>query len=205
MKQRLARAGRFIGEIVKKIPGVSAPGPARRLLVIAGAGAAALALALLVVEPLVAREMVAREQIERSRRTLARIKVAIQNRPAWEAETEALSSQLEEIKPRLLKGETPQLLAASLQELVKETARQSQVGITNLRAEKPRQVESLWEVPVTAQCTGNLAQIRQFLILLELGKTALGIPEMTLRLASRSQPGVVQAELLVTGYSLAEP
>lgn len=205
MKQFLARVARQIAEFVRKIPGVSAPGPARRLLIILGASAAALVISLTVIEPLVAREIAVREQIERSRRTLARIKIAVQNRPAWEAETEALSSQLEEIKPRLLKGETPQLLAASLQELVKETARQSQVGITNLRAEKPRQVESLWEVPVTAQCTGNLAQLRQFLILLELGKTILGIPEMTLRLVNRSQPGVVQAELLVTGYSLAQP
>lgn len=205
MKPQIIRAVQLIREFLVKIPGVDAPGPARRLLIIVGAGAVALVIALTVVEPLVARELAVRERVVKSQRSLARLKVAIQSRPAWESEAEALSGQIEEMKPRLLKGETPQLLAASLQELVKDAGRQSQVGITNLKAEKPKQVDSVWEVPVTAQCSGNLVQLRQFLIALELGQTMLGIPEMTLKLASRSQPGVVQAELLVTGYSLTQP
>jgi len=102
-------------------------------------GIVAVILAIsLGVLPLIEAKKKAEEEIILKKRALLRYEQFLQNRKSVEEDLARTSKEYEGIQLKLLSGETPQLGAANLQEIVKRVSEKNGVGIRSVRILEPK-------------------------------------------------------------------
>ena len=105
--------------------------------------------------PLVEARKKAEEEILLKRRALLRYEEFLGNRKIFEEELDRTLKQYEMIQGKLLAGETPQLGAASLQEIVRRLSEKDSVGIRSFRMLEPKEFDSYRKISIQIDFNPN--------------------------------------------------
>ena len=151
--------------------------------------------------PLVEARKKADEEILLKRRALLRYEEYLGNRKIFEEELDRTLKQYEMIQGRLLAGETPQLGAASLQEIVRRLSEKDGVGIRSFRMLEPKETDSYRKVSIQIDFNPNnsMLNLGQFIYDIETHEKELMISEMDLLVLNIRMPNQVQGSMVISG------
>jgi len=151
--------------------------------------------------PLVEAKKKAEEEIVLKKRALLRYEEFLGNRKAFEEELDRTVKQYEGIQNRLLPGETPQLGAASLQEIVRKLSEKNGVSIRSFRILEPKEIDSYRKVSIQIEFNpiNSMLSLGQFIYDIETQEKELMISEMDLLILNIRMPNQIQGNLVISG------
>lgn len=151
--------------------------------------------------PLVEAKKKAREEIGLKKRVLSRYGEYLENRKSVEEELTRTLKQYEGIQERLLPGETPQLGAANLQEIVKRLSEKNGINIRSFRILESKEIESYKKVSIQIEFnpTSNMLNLGQFLYDIEHDGKEMMISEMDLLVLNIRMPNNIQGNMVISG------
>jgi hypothetical protein len=151
--------------------------------------------------PLIEAKKKAEEEILLKRRVLLKYGEYLSNRKTVEQELDRTLKQHEEIQKRLLPGETPQLGAANLQEIVKRLSEKNGIAIRSFRMLEPKEINSYRKVSIQIDFnpTNSMLSLAQFIHDIENHEKELMISEMDLLILNIRMPNQIQGNLVVSG------
>jgi len=151
--------------------------------------------------PLVEARKKAEEEILLKRRALLRYEEYLGNRRIFEEELDRTLKQYEMIQGRLLAGETPQLGAATLQEIVRRLSEKAGVGIRSFRMLEPKEFDSYRRIAIQIDFNPNnsMLNLGQFIYDIETHEKELMISEMDLLVLNIRMPNQVQGSMVISG------
>ena len=151
--------------------------------------------------PLVEAKKKAEEEILLKRRVLLKYGEYLSNRKTVEQELDRTLKQHEEVQKRLLPGETPQLGAANLQEIVKRLSETNGIAIRSFRMLEPKEINSYRKVSIQIDFnpTNSMLSLAQFIHDIENHEKELMISEMDLLILNIRMPNQIQGNLVVSG------
>lgn len=164
-----------------------------------------VAIAILIyalgVQPLFEAGKKAQEEILLKKNVILKYESFLQNRKAVEEGLDRTMKQYEEVQQRLLPGETPQLGAANLQEIVKRLSEKNGIGIRSFRILEPKEINSYRKVSVQIEFnpTNSMLSLGQFIHDIENHGKELMISEMDLLVMNIRMPNNIQGSLVVSG------
>ncbi len=172
----------------------------KALWVMAGIAICILIYAFAVV-PLFEAAKRTSEEIALKKRTVLKYKEYLQNRKAVEEELDRTMKQYEEVRERLLPGETPQIGAASLQEIVKGLSEKNGIAIRSFRMVEPKELDSYRKISIQVDFNpiGSMLSLGQFIYDIEHHQKELMISEMDLLVFNIRMPNSVQGSMVVSG------
>ena len=164
--------------------------------------AAGLAVYIFGIVPLVEAKKKADEEISLNQRLLQRYSEILQNRKTVEEGLEQALKQGEEVQKRLLPGETPQLGAASLQDMVKRLGEKNGLAVRSFRNLDPKEVGSFRRISVQIEFNplSSMQSLTQFLYELEHQEKEVLISEMDLLVFNPRMPNTIQGNMIISGY-----
>ena len=153
------------------------------------------------VLPLIEAKKKVGEEIVLKKRALMRFEQFLQNRKAIEEELARTSKEYEGIQQKLLSGETPQLGAANLQEIVKRLSEKNRIGIRSVRILEPKEMNVYLKVSLHLDFNpiGSMAGLAQFIYDIEHHEKELMISEMDFLVFNPRMPSNVQGSMMITG------
>lgn len=151
--------------------------------------------------PLVEAKKKAEEEILLKRRALLRYEDYLGNRKLFEEELDRTRKQYEMIQGKLLAGETPQLGAASLQEIVRRLSEKDGVGIRSFRMLEPKEIDSYRKISIQIDFNPNnsMLNLGQFIYDIETHEKELMISEMDLLVLNIRMPNQIQGSMVISG------
>jgi hypothetical protein len=151
--------------------------------------------------PMVEARKKAEEEILLKRRALLKYEEYLGNRKIFEEELGRTLKQHEMIQGRLLAGETPQLGAASLQEIVRRLSEKDGVGIRSFRMLEPKEIDSYRKISIQIDFNPNnsMLNLGQFVYDIETHEKELMISEMDLLVLNIRMPNQVQGSMVISG------
>ena len=172
----------------------------RILFLLAGIVAIILVISFGVL-PLIEAKKKAEEEIVLKKRALLRYEQFLQNRKAIEEELARTSKEFEGIQLKLLSGETPQLGAANLQEIVKRVSEKNGIGIRSVRILEPKEMNVYLKVSLHVDFNpiSSMLGLGQFIYDIEHHEKELMISEMDFLVFNPRMPSNVQGSLIITG------
>lgn len=173
----------------------------RRILFLLAGIVAIILLISFGVLPLIEAKKKAEEEIVLKKRALLRYEQFLQNRKAIEEELARTSKEFEGIQQKLLSGETPQLGAANLQEIVKRVSEKNGIGIRSVRILEPKEMNVYLKVSLHVDFNpiSSMLGLGQFIYDIEHHEKELMISEMDFLVFNPRMPSNVQGSLVITG------
>jgi hypothetical protein len=170
------------------------------LFLLIGIVAVILAISFGVL-PLIEAKKKTEEEIVLKKRALLRYEQFLQNRKSIEEDLARTSREYEGIQLKLLSGETPQLGAANLQEIVKRVSEKNGVGIRSVRILEPKEANVYLKVSLHVDFNpiGSMLSLGQFIYEIEHHEKELMISEMDFLVFNPRMPSNVQGSLVITG------
>ena len=141
------------------------------------------------------------EEIALKKRALLKYEEYLQNRKRVEEDLDRALKQYEGIQQRLLSGDTPQLGAANLQEIVKRLSEKNGIAIRSFRILEPKEINSYRKVSIHIDFnpTTSLLSLGQFIYDIEHQEKELMISEMDFLVANPRMPNNIQGSLVISG------
>jgi len=162
-------------------------------------------MALLVyifgIVPLWEAKKKADEEMALKQRVIWKYAEIIQNRKAVEEALNRTRRQSEGIQKRLLPGETPQLGAANLQDIVKRLSEKNGISLRSFRILEPKEI-AVWRrisLQIELAPTNSLMSLGQFIYDLENQEKELMISEMDLLIFNPRMPNTIQGNMVISG------
>jgi len=156
-----------------------------------------------VIDPLIIeKKKDADEEIASKRRILQKYAEVLQNRNQVETIREGALKKSEEIQKRLLPGETAQLGAANLQDIVKKLSEKNNLSLRSFRILEPKGEADLYRkisLQIDFNPVASMASLAQFLYDIEHQDKELMISEMDLLIFNPRMPNNIQGNMVVTG------
>lgn len=151
--------------------------------------------------PLVEAKKKVEEEIALKKRVLLKYEEYLSNRKTVEEELARTLKQHEGTQTRLLPGETPQLGAANLQEIVKRLSEKNGIAIRSFRILEPKEINSYSKVSVQIEFnpTNSMLSLGQFIHDIEHHERELMISEMDLLVLNIRMPNHIQGSLVISG------
>lgn len=151
--------------------------------------------------PLVEAKKETEEEILLKRRALLKYEEYLGNRKIFEEELDRTRKQYEVIEGRLLAGETPQLGAANLQEIVRRLSEKDGVGIRSFRMVEPKETDSYRKISIQIDFNPNSSMLNlgQFIYDIENHEKELMISEMDLLVLNIRMPNQIQGSMVISG------
>jgi hypothetical protein len=164
--------------------------------------AVALGVYTLLIVPLVEAKKKADQEIALTQRLLQKYVEVLQNRKTVEEGLDRILKQGEEIQKRLLVGETPQLGAANLQDMVKRLAEKNSLAIRSFRSLDPKEAGSFRRISVQIEFNpmSSMQGLAQFLYGVEHQEKKLTISEMDLLVFNPRMPNTIQGNMIISAY-----
>ncbi|HUL37466.1 MAG TPA: type II secretion system protein GspM [Thermodesulfobacteriota bacterium] len=166
-------------------------------------GAAAVLILILTfgVLPLVDSVKKMKQEIFIKKKTLEKYEKFRQSRKTIEDELNQALRQYERTQQKLLAGETPQLGAASLQEIVKRLSEKSGIGVRSFRILEPKDMNSYRKISIHIDFNpvNSLMNLSQFINDIEHHEKELMISEMDLLVMNPRVPNSIQGSLVISG------
>jgi len=157
-------------------------------------------LYLLGVVPLIDAKKKARVEIKLKRKVIAKYEEYLNNRKAIEEELDRTLKVYETVQQRLLPGETPQLGAASLQEIVKKLSEKNNIAIRGFRILEPKEMAVYRKISLQVDFNpiNTMLNLSQFIYDIENNEKELMISEMDL-LVNLRIPSNIQVSMVISG------
>lgn len=170
------------------------------LWVVAGMGVCVLIYAFAVI-PLLEAAKKTEEEIILKKRTVSKYRDYLQNRKAVEEELERTLKQYEEVRERLLPGETPQIGAATLQEIVKGLSEKNTIAIRSFRMLEPKGGDSYRKISIQVDFNpiNSMLNLGRFIYDIEHHQKELMISEMDLLVFNIRMPNNIQGSMVISG------
>jgi hypothetical protein len=151
--------------------------------------------------PLVEAKKKAEEEIALKKRALLKYEDYLANRKMVEEEIARTLKQYEGVQKRLLPGETPQLGAANLQEIVKRLSEKNGIGIRSFRILEPKEINSYRKVSIQIEFNpiNSILSLGQFIYDMEHHEKELMVSEMDLLVSNIRMPNHIQGSLVISG------
>ncbi len=151
--------------------------------------------------PLVEAKKKVEEEIALKKRVLLKYEEYLSNRKTVEEELDRTLKQHEGTQKRLLPGETPQLGAANLQEIVKRLSEKNGIAIRSFRMLEPKEINSFRKVSIQIEFnpTNSMLSLGQFLYYIDHHEKELLISEMDLLLLNIRMLNQIQGSLVISG------
>jgi len=151
--------------------------------------------------PLVEAKKKVEEEIALKKRALLKYEEYLSNRRTVEEELDRTLKQHEGIQKSLLPGETPQLGAANLQEIVKRLSEKNGIAIRSFRILEPKEINSYSKVSIQIEFspTNSILSLGQFIHDIEHHERELMISEMDLLVLNIRMPNQIQGSLVISG------
>jgi Tfp pilus assembly protein PilO len=114
-----------------------------------------------------------------------------------------VEKQVEAIQGKLLPGETPQIMAASLQEMLKKLSERNGIQIRSFRIGEPKELNFFLRVPVIIEINpmNSMSSLTYFLYDIENADKLLVISDLNLTAPNMRNPTQVQGNLTVIGFA----
>jgi hypothetical protein len=143
----------------------------------------------------------AEEEIALKKRAILKYRDYLQNRKTLEEELERTLKQYEEARERLLPGETPQIGAASLQEIVKGLSEKNGIAIRSFRMLESKEIDSYRKISIQVDFNpiNSMLSLGQFIYDIEHYGKELMISEMDLLVFNIRMPNNVQGSMVISG------
>jgi len=166
-----------------------------------GAAAALILILTFGVLPLVDSGKKMKQEIFIKKKTLEKYEKFRQSRKTIEEELNQALRQYERTQQKLLAGETPQLGAASLQEIVKRLSEKNGIGVRSFRILEPKDTNSYRKISIHIDFNpvNSLMNLSQFINDIEHHEKELMISEMDLLVMNPRMPNSVQGSLVISG------
>lgn len=141
------------------------------------------------------------EEIALMQRVLTRYTEVLVNRKSLEASLERTLKNHEELQKRLLPGETPQLGAARLQDIVKRLSEKHNINLRSFRTLEAKEAGIFRKISlqVVFNPISSLRNLTQLIYDLENQDKELMISELDLLISNPRMPNYVQGNLVVSG------
>ncbi len=154
------------------------------------------------VEPLLEAKRKADEEIALKKRMIWKYDQFIKNRKAIEEELDRTNKIYERVQQRLLPGETPQLGAVNLQEIIKRLSEKNGIAIRSFRILEPKEMTGYRKVSVQIDINplNSMLSLGQFLHDIEHHEKELMISEMDLMVMNPRMPTNIQGSLVISGW-----
>ena len=151
--------------------------------------------------PLVEAKKKAEEEIVLKRRVLLKYEEYLKNRKTVEEELDRTLKMHETIQLRLLPGETPQLGAANLQEIVKRISEKNSIAIRSFRILEPKEMNIYRKISLQIDFNpmNSMLSLGQFIYDIENYEKDLMISEMDLLVLNLRMPNSIQGSLVISG------
>ncbi len=175
--------------------------PQKRALWMVISAAMVILIYFLGVLPLVEAKKKAEQEIFLKRKVLAKYEEFLKNRKAVEEELDRALKVYETVQQRLLSGETPQLGAANLQEIVKKLSEKNNIAIRSFRILEPKEIGVYRKISLHIQFNPitSMLSLGQFIYDIENHPKELMISEMDLMVFNPRTPNSIQGSLVVSG------
>ncbi len=143
------------------------------------------------------------EEIDLKRKTLIRYQDYIKSGKEVEDGLGHVVQQVEAIRSKLLPGETVQINAANLQEILKKLAEKNGIQIRSFRIVEPKEMTYYVKVPVIIDInpTRSMASLAYFIYDIENYEKLLLISDLDVTAPNMRSPTEVQGSLTVMGFS----
>jgi len=111
--------------------------------------------------------------------------------------------RVEAIQSKLLPGETPQINAANLQEILKKLSEKNGIQIRSFRIGEPKETTYYVRIPVIIEInpTKSVASLTYFVYDIETYEKLLLISDLDITAPNMRTPTEVQGSLTVTGFT----
>jgi hypothetical protein len=185
-----------------RVPGALIPRVSQKRLVWGFIGIGVFVLLLFLgILPLVEAAKKMEGEISMKRKIIQKYDDFVQSRKTVEEDLQRTQKQYEEIQQRLLSGETPQLGAATLQEIVKKLADKNGIAIRSFKILDPKETTPYRKVSIQIEYSpvNNMLSLVQFFHDLEHQDKKLFITEMDLLVFNVRAPANIQGNLVITG------
>jgi hypothetical protein len=169
------------------------------------AAAVVILIYFLVVLPIVEAKKKAAEEIVLKRRVLLRYEEYLKNRKTIEEELDRTLKVHETVQQRLLSGETPQLGAAHLQEIVKKLSEKNGIAIRSFRILEPKEMHAYRRISLHIEFNpiNSMLSLGQLIYDIENNEKELAISEMDLLVFNPRMPSNIQGSLVISGLMKA--
>ena len=153
------------------------------------------------IVPLLEAKKKADEEIVLKRKILGQYSGILQNRKLAEDSLEKARKQGDEIQKRLLPGETPQLGAANLQDMVRRLAEKNFLSLRSFRILEPKEMGAYRKISLQIDFNpiNSMLNLSQFIFDLEHQEKELMITDMDILVFNPRMPNTVQGNLVVSG------
>ena len=153
------------------------------------------------VQPLLEDTRKAEEELALKKKMIVKYENFLRNRKAVEDELGQTLKQYEEIQQALLPGETPQLGAANLQEIVKRLSEKNGIGIRSFRILEPKEIDFYRQISLQIDFTptNSMLSLGQFIHDIEHHEKGLIISQMDLLVANIRMPNSIQGNVVISG------
>ena len=142
-----------------------------------------------------------KEEIALKRKVLLKYSEFLQKRKTVEEELGRVQKRYEEVQQRFLPGETPQLSAANLQEVLKKLLEKNGMTIRSFRILEPKDISMYRRISIHIDFNpvNNLLSLVQFIHDIEHHDKELMISEMDLLVANPRMPNTIQGSFVISG------
>ena len=117
-----------------------------------------------------------------------------------EKQYKAVKQALERQEKKLLRGNTPPVSAAALQNFLKDTASSLNIDVKLERALNPVDAEFYLAIPVEIGFTASTDELKNLLVRLRKSPFLLTVSELKVRVTNISKPEEIYTTLVVTGF-----
>ena len=153
--------------------------------------------------PLLESQRKIREEIALKKKMLTRYHEYIKSGKEIEDGLSQMVQQVEAIQSKLLSGETPQINAANLQEILKKLSEKNGIQIRSFRIGEPKEMTYYVKIPVIIEInpTKSMASLTYFIYDIESYEKLLLISDLDITAPNMRSPAEVQGSLTVTGFT----
>ena len=189
--------------IYRKSPWGKLKGRKKNLLLFLLAGVLVVVIYEFGVVALLESQRRVRDELGLKTKMLGRYDEFVKTEKDIEEELGQVEKQVEAIQAKLLPGETPQIMAASLQEMLKTLSEKNGIQIRSFRIGEPKELSYFMRVPVIIEInpTKSMSSLTYFLYDIENAERLLVISDLNLTAPNMRNPTEVQGNLTVTGFA----
>lgn len=163
--------------------------------------AAVILITFYGIFPLIEAKKKAEEEIILKKSNLLKYEQFLRNRKTIEDELSRTVKLYEEAQQKLLSGDTPQLGAANLQEIVKRLSEKNGIGIRSFRMLEPKEMSIYVRIPIHIDLNpvNSMLSLGQFMYDIEHHEKELIISEMDFLVFNPRMPNSIQGSLVISG------
>jgi Tfp pilus assembly protein PilO len=188
---------------LKKVPWKKMRRERRTVLVLLVLAVALILAYQLALAPLVESQKNVRQELALKKKLLTRYEDYIKSGKDMDEELSQKTQQVETIQRRLLPGETPQINAANLQEILRNLSEKNGIQIRSFRIGEPKEMNFYLRIPVIIEMmpTKSMAALSYFLYDIENDGKLLVISDLDLTAPNMRNPTEVQGSVTVVGFT----